>query len=130
MGIRFELRDQFDIVEIGEHKTLAAFKCVETEAAPEANQPRLGMAIGAPIAFFLAKLESSPHQLKGGAAFAEFLTNGEPFDFGEIGKKAHTQTAGRLVADIGDQMGRGEVVAVIFLVIGARPVRRYKRRCG
>src|SRR6266550_2556915 len=47
----------------------------------------------------------------------EFLAHREALDFGEVGEVTDTQTSGRLVADIANEMRRGQIIAVEFLLI-------------
>ena len=77
------------------------------------------MGVDALIAFFLAEFEGRANQLECGARFAEFLANGEPLQLREVREEAKAQASDRFIAHIGEQMRGRQIVAVIFLVIGA-----------
>src|SRR5262249_17423967 len=106
-GIRIalDIGDDLDIVEIGKGEVPSSFHHAKAEAAPEIHQPLLRMAINAGVTLAAAKLERRPHQLKGGAGFAEFGAYRQALDLGEIGEITHPKAAGRFMADIAQKMG-------------------------
>ncbi len=55
--IALDIGDNLDIVEIGEHKFLAAFHDPKAEAAPEIDQALLRMAIEFLVSLCLAELD-------------------------------------------------------------------------
>src|ERR1700744_631792 len=118
-GSLLQIRNDFDIFEIGKNEGLRPFKLTETEPSPKVHKTRLGMRVGPAIALLASKREAGLGEKEGGAAFAKLLADGHALEFHEIGEEPHPQTSDRLVAHISQQMRGGEVVAVILLVIGA-----------
>ena len=64
IGVRLDIRDHLDIVEIGKDQIAAALEFMEAEPAPEIHQTPLRMSVKPSIAFHLAKLDGGPDQLE------------------------------------------------------------------
>src|ERR1700730_7920740 len=115
MALRFQ--DHLHIIEIRENQLLAALECFEAALRPKFHQALLRVYVEALIAFHFAKLDTGPHEMRRQTRTAEFLSNRESLDLGEIGEITNAHAAGGLVADVTEKMRRREVVTVEFLLV-------------
>src|SRR3982074_2766020 len=117
--MRRRVEDDFDIVEVREHKLPCTFERPKATAPPKFEKPFLRMAIKPLIAFRAAELDAGANDLEREPSIAKFVSHGEPLDLCEICEITNSQTAGWLVTDISKQMSCGEIVSVELLVIWA-----------
>src|SRR6185503_754755 len=100
-------------------KMFAVFHGPEAKPGPEGRQAALRMPNDAGIALLLTKFQPGVNQLNSGAAFTELLADRDALELREIREEAQTDATDRFVSHIGQQMRGAEIVAIIFLFIGA-----------
>jgi hypothetical protein len=119
LRMRLRLHQHLDIVEVGEHKFLRALEHPESEPAPEPDEALLRVPVEAAIALDPGQLDPGPDEREGHARVAVLGPHRQALDLGEVGEEPDPQAPRRLVADIADQVGGREIVAVEFLLIRA-----------
>src|SRR5436309_2811563 len=122
IGRRRDLAGHRHIFMVGEVEFAILHRLEDAEARPERHQPLLGVAVEAGDALAGAEVEGKAGERKGDATLlealrAEPLQNSEALGLGKIAEIPDSHGAGRLAPDGRQDVRRGVVVAVEFLVI-------------